>query len=70
MYNSELKDLPIGPLLAKEGLVAVWCTNSPSHIDDLINDIFPVWGIQYVATWYWLKVGSYKEYFIIFNNQI
>lgn len=57
MYNEELAKIPIGKLLCPNGLVAIWCTNAPSHLHSICNDIFPSWGITYRAKWYWVKVS-------------
>lgn len=59
MYNEDLAKIPIECLLGKNGIVAVWCTNAPSHYNSILNEMFPAWGITYVGTWYWVKV-SYK----------
>lgn len=56
LYNTDLKNIPIETLLVEDGLVAVWCTNSPQNLEELLNKVFPKWGIQLVAKWYWIKV--------------
>ncbi|KAL0869777.1 hypothetical protein ABMA27_006002 [Loxostege sticticalis] len=56
MYNEDIANIPVRNLLATDCLVAVWCTNAPSNIDAVKNIIFPKWGVEYVTTWYWLKV--------------
>lgn len=57
MYNEELAKIPVGKLLCSNGLVAIWCTNAPSHLHSIFNDIFPSWGVTYRAKWYWIKVS-------------
>ncbi|XP_013187493.2 N(6)-adenine-specific methyltransferase METTL4 [Amyelois transitella] len=56
MYNEDIASIPLGNLLSTNCLIAVWCTNSPSNISAVKDLIFPSWGVQYVTTWYWLKV--------------
>ncbi|XP_031369580.1 N(6)-adenine-specific methyltransferase METTL4 [Apis laboriosa] len=56
MYNEELAKIPIGKLLCSNGLVAIWCTNAPSHLHSIFNNIFPSWGVTYRAKWYWVKI--------------
>lgn len=56
MYNEDIASIPVQDLLSSNCLVAVWCTNSPSNITAVKDLIFPTWGVEYVATWYWLKV--------------
>lgn len=56
MYNEDIASIPVKELLSENSLVAVWCTNAPSNIDAVKNLIFPKWGVEYVTTWYWMKV--------------
>lgn len=56
LYNAELKELPVEKLLNPNGLVVVWCTNSPQHYLYLTNEIFPKWKVKLVGKWYWIKV--------------
>ncbi|XP_024939491.1 methyltransferase-like protein 4 isoform X2 [Cephus cinctus] len=56
MYNEDLIKIPIGKLLSTNGVVAVWCTNAPSHLRSISNDMFPAWGVKFQAKWYWVKV--------------
>uniref|UniRef100_A0A2A4K995 Methyltransferase-like protein 4 n=1 Tax=Heliothis virescens TaxID=7102 RepID=A0A2A4K995_HELVI len=56
MYNEDIAAIPVQNFFSENCLVAVWCTNAPSNIAAVKNIIFPKWGVQYVATWYWLKV--------------
>ncbi|CAK1584331.1 unnamed protein product [Parnassius mnemosyne] len=58
MYNEEIALIPVKNLLADNCLVAVWCTNSPSNVTAVKDLIFPNWGVEYVTTWYWLKVTT------------
>lgn len=58
MWDKELAEIPIDSLLENDGMVAVWCTNATSHIDALIKDIFPRWGVKFISQWFWLKVRS------------
>jgi N6-adenosine-specific RNA methylase IME4 len=58
LSNCDLGMIPMGSLLSPGALVAVWCTNSPSNIKDLKETILPSWGLDYVATWYWVKVDN------------
>ncbi|KAJ0174214.1 hypothetical protein K1T71_010360 [Dendrolimus kikuchii] len=56
MYNEDIASIPVKDLLSPNCLIAVWCTNSPSNTAAVKDLIFPSWGVEYVATWYWLKV--------------
>ncbi|XP_012527481.1 N(6)-adenine-specific methyltransferase METTL4 [Monomorium pharaonis] len=68
MYNEELVKIPIRKLLHSDGIVAVWCTNSSSHLNSIFNEIFPSWGITYRAKWYWLKVTQAGDTICNFNS--
>lgn len=57
MYNEDIASIPVKELLSNNSLVAVWCTNAPSNINAVKDIIFPEWGVEYVTTWYWLKVN-------------
>jgi hypothetical protein len=56
MDNSFLASLPIAELCSAGTLVAIWLTNSPTHIDYLLNTLLPTWGLDYITTWFWIKV--------------
>jgi N6-adenosine-specific RNA methylase IME4 len=70
LTNEKLSTIPLKNLLAAGALVAVWCTNSPSNIKDLKEMLFPAWGLEFVATWFWVKVdrsGSTVGFFFFLN---
>ncbi|XP_065226204.1 N(6)-adenine-specific methyltransferase METTL4 isoform X2 [Planococcus citri] len=56
MKADHLATLPVDEYLSASGLIAVWCTNSTQQIDTLLNCVFPRWKVEYVATWYWIKI--------------
>ena len=58
MRDHEIQQLPV-PLLANQNaLVVTWVTNK-QHQHRLVKDtLYPKWGVQPLATWYWLKVGG------------
>lgn len=61
MYNEDLKKIPVNKLLKDNGLIVVWCTNSPQHLNSLINDVFKKWNVEFVTKWFWLKVTKFGE---------
>ncbi|CAG9864046.1 unnamed protein product [Phyllotreta striolata] len=61
MYNYDLKNLPVEQLLKKDGLIAVWCTNSEQNYNALLTDIFPHWKVNFVSKWYWMKITKKGE---------
>ncbi|XP_076281982.1 methyltransferase like 4 [Lasioglossum baleicum] len=70
MYNEELAKIPIGKLLCANGLVAIWCTNAPTHLNSIFNDIFPSWGVTFKAKWYWIKVTQAGNTICNFNSAL
>lgn len=68
MENDTISDIPINTLLSHSGLVGIWCTNSIRHMEDVKNLFFPKWGLEYVSTWFWVKVTSCGEAVCSFSN--
>ncbi|XP_059352955.1 N(6)-adenine-specific methyltransferase METTL4-like [Daphnia carinata] len=56
MDNDILATLPIADLCTEGALVAIWCTNSKTHLDYLTSTLLPLWKLTYIATWFWIKV--------------
>lgn len=67
MYNDKLAEIPLQTLLNKNGIIVIWCTNAPSHLQSLTEDIFPSWGVVLKSKWYWLKVSYLHECRITVN---
>jgi len=42
--------------------VAIWVTNKAKFQRFIIDQLFPHWGIQYITSWYWLKVTDSGEF--------
>ncbi|CAL8293609.1 unnamed protein product [Lota lota] len=60
--STQLKQLPV-PLLAAPGcLVVTWVTNKPSLLRFVRDQLYPHWGVQVVAEWFWVKVTTAGEY--------
>nr|SVE78083.1 EOG090X01QX [Daphnia lumholtzi] len=55
-------------------LVAIWCTNSKTHLDYLTGTLLPLWKLTYIATWFWIKVTvsgkfvCYQSPFAVVSN--
>ncbi|KAL8128178.1 hypothetical protein AgCh_014946 [Apium graveolens] len=57
--NRFFLSLPIKQLSHTEGaLVALWVTNREKLRAFVENELFPKWGVKYVATMYWVKVKA------------
>ncbi|KAH0561153.1 N(6)-adenine-specific methyltransferase METTL4 [Cotesia glomerata] len=70
MFNEDLTKIAIDKLLNSSGIIAIWCTNSQSHYNYIFDVIFPLWGIKYIAKWYWVKVTKSGETICDFNNSL
>ena len=40
------------------GLLALWVTNRERLCTFVERELLPAWGLQHVATWYWVKVTN------------
>ncbi|XP_062158239.1 methyltransferase-like protein 2 isoform X3 [Alnus glutinosa] len=57
--NRYFLSLPIKQLTHTDGaFVALWVTNREKLRDFVEKELFPTWGVRYVATFYWLKVKA------------
>lgn len=66
LTNDHIKNLPLENLTTPNvTLVGIWCTNSPTLIQLVIDELLPKWNLKLVATWYWVKVSffflTYKD---------
>lgn len=53
---SRLQSIPIPRLLDSSGAyVAVWVTNNMEY-HELVQILFISWGLDYIGTWYYLKI--------------
>ena len=57
-----LRDIPVRELASEEYcLVCIWVTNNPKIERFVIDDLFPLWNVKYLNTWYWVKVACDKN---------
>lgn len=57
--NKYILSLPVQQLAHREGaLVALWVTNREKLRNFVEKELFPAWGVKFLATFYWLKVKS------------
>ena len=61
MPTSTLGALPVGRLLRRDGLLAMWVTNDRKLVHAAQGELLESWGLEYVSTWYWLKVTCRGE---------
>ncbi|KAM9827308.1 N(6)-adenine-specific methyltransferase METTL4 [Neosynchiropus ocellatus] len=58
----QLKQLPIPLLASPDCLVVTWVTNRPSHLRFVCEELYPHWGVEVLAEWYWVKVTTAGEF--------
>ncbi|XP_056289806.1 N(6)-adenine-specific methyltransferase METTL4 [Pseudoliparis swirei] len=60
--SSQLKRLPIPTLASPNCLVVTWVTNRPSHLRFVRDELYPHWGVDVVAEWFWVKVTTSGQF--------
>ncbi|XP_045130146.1 DNA N6-methyl methyltransferase-like isoform X2 [Portunus trituberculatus] len=60
MNVKDILKIPVDHLVKNGGLVAVWSTSNPSHMQGFLHSLH-TWGVEHIATWYWLKVTKAGE---------
>lgn len=59
-------DLP--GLLRQDGLLAIWVTNNTSHVQHILNVLFPLWNLHLITVCFWLKVTIEGTPVVPFNS--
>ncbi|XP_076088608.1 N(6)-adenine-specific methyltransferase METTL4-like [Mytilus galloprovincialis] len=54
--NEELFKIPVPELSAPGCVIGMWVTNKMKHKDFVIQELFPFWNVDFITTWYWIKV--------------
>uniref|UniRef100_A0A673BMH4 Methyltransferase like 4 n=1 Tax=Sphaeramia orbicularis TaxID=375764 RepID=A0A673BMH4_9TELE len=60
--SSQLKQLPIPLLASSNCFVVTWVTNRPSHLRFVRDELYPHWGVEVVAQWFWVKVTTSGQF--------
>lgn len=60
--SSQLKRLPVPLLASPSCLVVTWVTNRPSHLRFVRDELYPYWGVEVVAEWFWVKVTTSGQF--------
>ncbi|MEQ2252241.1 hypothetical protein ILYODFUR_019682 [Ilyodon furcidens] len=60
--SSQLKHLPVSLLGSPGCLVVTWVTNRSSHLRFVRDELYPHWGVEVVAEWFWVKVTTSGEF--------
>ncbi|CCX04555.1 MT-A70-domain-containing protein [Pyronema domesticum] len=55
-----LEGLPVGEVLAKDGVVAVWITNA-GRVRKGVEGLWKKWGLEERAEWCWVKITTSGE---------
>lgn len=56
MYNEDILAIPLENLVHPNTIVAIWCTNSPTHSEFIKQIALPKWNLKLLTTYYWVKV--------------
>nr|XP_057916191.1 N(6)-adenine-specific methyltransferase METTL4 isoform X2 [Doryrhamphus excisus] len=56
--SSQLKRLPLPDLASPNCLVVTWVTNRARHLRFVRDELYPHWGVEVVAEWFWIKVTT------------
>lgn len=54
--GAAIRDIPLERYVRAGSVVAIWCTNGPSHVAHLKDELLPKWNLKLISTWYWVKV--------------
>ncbi|KAI3355341.1 hypothetical protein L3Q82_018193, partial [Scortum barcoo] len=60
--STQLKRLPVPLLASPNCLVVTWVTNRPSHLRFVRDELYPHWGVEVVAEWFWIKVTTSGQF--------
>lgn len=58
MSNEDILKIPVEDLVNPNAIVAIWCTNSPTHSEFIRNVALPKWNLKLLTTFYWVKVNN------------
>ncbi|XP_029935610.1 methyltransferase-like protein 4 isoform X2 [Myripristis murdjan] len=67
--SSQLKRLPIPSLASPGCLVVTWVTNRPSHLRFVRDELYPHWGVEVLAEWFWVKVTTSGQFVFPLDSQ-
>ncbi|XP_054620883.1 N(6)-adenine-specific methyltransferase METTL4 isoform X2 [Dunckerocampus dactyliophorus] len=60
--SSQLKRLPVPCLASPNCLVVTWVTNRARHLRFVRDELYPHWGVEVVAEWFWVKVTTQGQF--------
>ncbi|XP_042366538.1 N(6)-adenine-specific methyltransferase METTL4 [Plectropomus leopardus] len=60
--SSQLKRLSMPQLASPNCLVVTWVTNRPSHLRFVRDELYPHWGVEVLAEWFWVKVTTSGQF--------
>ncbi|XP_059622008.1 N(6)-adenine-specific methyltransferase METTL4 [Phlebotomus argentipes] len=69
LFNDDVADMPLGRLTSCRAIVAIWCTNNKSHLEDVATKFIPRWGLKLITQWLWMKVTKQGEPICSFGEE-
>ena len=67
MWEVDLEKLPMKELTTEDALLFVWVTNKQKLVRYVKETLFPLWSVQLLTQWYWLKVDM-NFHFLVTQN--
>nr|KAF6471814.1 methyltransferase like 4 [Molossus molossus] len=58
----QIKQIPVPKLAAPNCLVIIWVTNRQKHLRFVKEELYPLWSVEIVAEWHWLKITNSGEF--------
>ncbi|XP_028729918.1 N(6)-adenine-specific methyltransferase METTL4 [Peromyscus leucopus] len=58
----QIKQMPVPKLAAADCLVVTWVTNRQKHLCFVKEELYPLWSVEVVAEWYWVKITRSGEF--------
>lgn len=66
IYQQDILNISLEEVIKPNSLVAIWCTNAPSHSQFIVDQLLPKWNLKLLSIWYWIKVGIHNFILLIF----
>ena len=69
MWEADLEKLPMKELTTEDALLFVWVTNKQKLVRYVKETLLPLWRVQLLTQWYWLKVDM-NFHFLVTQNML
>ncbi|XP_056603026.1 N(6)-adenine-specific methyltransferase METTL4 [Triplophysa dalaica] len=69
LASSQIKQLPVPALSSPGCAVVTWVTNRAQHRRFVREELYPHWGVEVIAEWFWVKVTRMGEFVFPLDSQ-